>query len=359
MTAVIFGLKQVVAVSTLAGLYVLPILPVAIGWGLWPALIVAAGSALAFDFFFFPPLFALTLSDAHIEAILVIAGVTAVVVSELAGRVRRRASEAESLAREVERVAEEQAALRRVATLVAQAAQPEEVFAAVAAEVGRMPGCDFTFLNRYDPDDVATTVGGWSSTGVLPIPVGTTVRVGGRNVPTLVFRTHRPARIDDYSHATGPVADVATEWGIHSVVGAPISVEGRLWGAMNLVSTRAEPLPPDTEDRLARFTELVGTAIANAQARVELRAHADEEAALRRIATLVARAPPPEDIFAAVTAEVGRVLAADVTVMNRFAPDGTQTVLGAWSSTGAPPVPVGTRVQMGGRNVSTLVFETG
>jgi signal transduction histidine kinase len=359
ITALIFVLKQVVPVSALAGLYVLPILPVAVGWGVWPALIVAVGSGLAFDFFFFPPLFALTPSDAHIEAILAISGVTAIVVSELAGRVRRRAGEAESLAREVQRVAEEHAALRRVATLVARAAPPEEVFAAVAGEVGRLLVVDAAVLSRYDPDGAATAVAPWSSTGAAVPPAGTQVRLGGQNSPTLVFETGRPARLDDYADATGPVADAAHGWCVRSAVGVPISVEGRLWGVMSVVSARAEPLPTDTEDRLAGFTELIGSAIANAQARMELRAHAEEQAALRRMATMVARAAPPAEVFAAVTAEVGRVLSADVTVLARYAPDGTESVLGAWSSTGALPVPVGTRVHVGGRNVSTLVLQTG
>jgi GAF domain-containing protein len=254
--------------------------------------------------------------------------------------------------------AEEQAALRRVATLVARAAAPEEVFAAVAAEVGRLPGCDITFLNRYEPGGAATVVGAWSSTGVLPVPVGAQVGVGGRNVPTLVFQSRQPARIDDYTHATGPLADVAAAWGIRSVVGVPISVEGRLWGVMSVVFTREEPLPADTEVRLAGFTELVGTAIANAQARVELRGNAEEQAALRRVATLVARAAAPEELFAAVTEEAGRLLSVEYAALSRYEPDRGVTVVAVWGRTGHN-VPVGNRMNVGGNNVGTLVFETG
>src|SRR5207302_1783463 len=166
-------------------------------------------------------------------------------------------------------------------------------------------------------------------------------------------------RVDDYTRATGPVADVARERGVRAAVGAPISVEGHLWGVMSVVSTRPDRLPTDIEGRLAGFTELVGTAIANGEARLELRARVEEQSALRRMATLVARAAPPEEIFAAVTAEVGRVLTADITVLSRYSPDGGETVVGAWSSSGAAPVTVGTRVQVGGRNVSTLVLQTG
>jgi signal transduction histidine kinase len=360
VTAVIFGLKQVIPSSTLAGLYVLPVLPVAVAWGGGLALIVAVGSAVAFDFFFFPPLFTLTPTDTQIEAILVISGVTAIVVSQLAARVRRRTHEAESLAREVQRVAEEQAALRRVATLIARAAPPEEVFAAVSAEAGRVLHADLAGLGRYESDGTETVVGAWSSAGGSePFTVGTRVELGGRNMATLVSESGRPARIDDYAEASGEAADLAREGRFIAAVGAPISVEGRVWGVMSVVSTRGEVLPADTEVRLAGFTELVATAIANAQARLELRDHADEQAALRRVATLVARAAPPEEIFAAVTAEVGRVLSADVTVLARYDSDGRETTVGVWSRTGAVPVAVGSRESLTGRNVTTLVFRTG
>ena len=67
------------------------------------------------------------------------------------------------------------------------------------------------------------------------------------------------------------------------------------------------PLPPDAEPRLEQFTELVGTAIANAEARVELARLADEQAALRRVATLVAEEAPAAELFAKVAEEVAGV----------------------------------------------------
>jgi signal transduction histidine kinase len=260
-----------------------------------------------------------------------------------------------------ERIAEEQAALRRVATLVARATPPEEVFAVVAAEVGRLLGADFTILSRTESDGAQVSVGAWSSTGDdVAFPVGTRVLLGGRNVVSLVVQTSRPARIDYYADASGPIADAARGYGFRSAIGVPISVEGQLWGVMAVASGRAEPMQADTEARTAGFTELVATAIANAQARVELRAFAEEQAALRRVATLVASGAPPEEVFAAVTAEIGRVLSADVTALSRYDPDGTATVVGGWVSTGdASRVPVGTQMELGGRNVTTLVFQTG
>jgi GAF domain-containing protein len=261
---------------------------------------------------------------------------------------------------ELRRFAEEQAALRRVATLVARAAPPEEVFAAVAAEAGRVLAADVTGISRYDPDGMAAAVGGWASTGdAVPFPVGTRVRLGGRNVVSLVFETGRPARIDHAADASGQAAAFARERGFGSVVGAPITVEDRLWGVIMVISTSKQPLPADTEVRLAEFTELTATAIANAQARVELRGFAEEQAALRRVATMVARAAPWEEVFAAVTAEAGQLLSADATLMSRYDPDDAATIVGAWGSTGAAPAALGTRLSLGGRDLHTLVFQSG
>ena len=180
---------------------------------------------------------------------------------------------------ELRAFAEEQAALRRVATLVARAASPDEVFAAVTAEVGHVLSADFSTMSRYDAGRIITIVGQWTSTGAeAPVAVGTQLNLGGRNATTLVFDTGRPARIDysrdpsDPSDPSGPIADAAREWGFSSAVGVPIDVAGRLWGSMTVGSARERTLPTDTEVRLSGFTKLVATAIANAEARTALTA---------------------------------------------------------------------------------------
>jgi GAF domain-containing protein len=206
------------------------------------------------------------------------------------------------------RIAEEQAALRRVAALVARGTPPEEMFTAVTREVWRVLGADLTALARFDPGGAMTYV---ARCGITDDDLGVGVRtlLGGRNVGTLVSETGRPARMDNYySQASGPAADLIRRSGVRSGVGVPVRVEGRLWGVMLVASTSEEPLPADTETRLAGFTELVGTAIAGAQAREELRGYAEEQAALRRVATLVAGGAPPEGVFAAVAAEAGQLL---------------------------------------------------
>jgi signal transduction histidine kinase len=179
-------------------------------------------------------------------------------------------------------------------------------------------------------------------------------------VSTLVLSTGRPARLDSFTDVSGTIGiTAAREWGFRSAVGVPISVEGRPWGLILVAYTHAEPLPAGTEDRLAGFTELVGTTIANTQARTELRGFAEEQAALRRVATLVAQGAPPEQVFAAVTAEVGQLLSADVTGLSRYDPDGAVTHLGQWSAGHTLPVLVGSRFPLGSQDMCTLVFQTG
>ena len=168
------------------------------------------------------------------------------------------------------RLAEEQAALRRVATLVAQATPPEEVFAAVAEEVGQLFRVELATLCRYEPDRTAVTVTTWGPADNT-LPVGIRWPLEGHNISTLVFETGRPARIDRYAgSSSGPLSVAPRETGIRSAVGTPVIVEGRLWGVIFAGSTQEQPLPPDAETRLASFTELLATAIANADGRAAL-----------------------------------------------------------------------------------------
>jgi signal transduction histidine kinase len=257
---------------------------------------------------------------------------------------------------EVSALADEQTALRRVATLVARGEPPRAVFAAVAQEVGRLLPADLTLIGRYEEGTVAG-VAGWSATGE-PVPTRSRASLGGRNVTEMVRKTARPARLDSYADASGEAADDARGRGISSSVGAPISVEGRLWGIMVAASVHGQQLPPNTERRLADFTELVATAIANAEAREELRRVADEQAALRRVATLVAQGAPSGAVFDTVTEEVGRLLQVDVTLLCRYDPGDYLTRIGAWSRT-PDPIPEGGRARIRSWSVSGLVFKTG
>jgi signal transduction histidine kinase len=162
-------------------------------------------------------------------------------------------------------LAEEQAALRCVARFVARGAPSGEVFAAVTNEVGHLLPVDYAALSRYESDRTHTYVAAWSRAGNPFPPVGTRVILGGKNVSTRVFETGRPARINRYADASGPLAIAIRAKGVRSAVGTPIIVDGRLWGVIAVASTLEQSLPADIEARLASFTELVAAAIANAE----------------------------------------------------------------------------------------------
>jgi signal transduction histidine kinase len=172
---------------------------------------------------------------------------------------------------QVRRLADEQAALRRVATLAARGTSPNELFAAVVEEVVRVFPVGVLAMARYESDGTMMVVA--ASDGVRDrFPVGSRWPLGGKNVSTAVFETGSPARIDSYADAEGRLAVAIREQGLHSSVGTPIVVEGRLWGVMTASSGPEQPLPGDTEARLACFTELVATAIGNTEARTEVAA---------------------------------------------------------------------------------------
>ncbi len=255
-------------------------------------------------------------------------------------------------------LATQQASLRRVATLVAGGAASAEVFAAIAREVGHVIGLPLVAVWRYEADGTtATVIGAWSE-HPHPFTTGTRWPLDGPTMCAQVLRTGRPARIEDFAEIPGTIADAARETGIRACAGAPIVVDGEVWGAMSADSTSG-PLPGHVEDRLAEFTELVAGAIANTASRAELARLADEQAALRRVATLVARGVPPRELFAAVAGEVGLLLGVDATHMARYEPNGTATGVAAWSADGGDRIPVGTRVDLKGESVAGLVFRTG
>ncbi|MGB9223295.1 histidine kinase, partial [Mycobacterium sp.] len=166
------------------------------------------------------------------------------------------------------RVADEQAALRRVATLVARGARPSEVFAAATDEVGHVLSTEVTWLIRYLPGPAAVSIAAFAVGERLPPEEPRPL--GGHNVATLVHKTGRPARVQ------------GSDWLLHdgkgqvlpitSGIGVPVVVAGSLWGVMAVASSTEMPLPPDTEARLAAFTELIAMAIANAEAHDELSA---------------------------------------------------------------------------------------
>jgi signal transduction histidine kinase len=217
---------------------------------------------------------------------------------------------------------------------------------------------EYAHLGRYESDDTVIFVAA-SGPADGALPVGARMTLGGKNVTTLVFETGGPARIDRYSDASGPVAVAARERGVRSSVATPITVQGRLWGVMVVGSSRAPQLSIDTEQRLASFTELVATAIANAESRTGLARLAAEQAALRRVATLVARGAAPEEVFAMVTEEIGQLLPVEFAITGRFEPEAVVTSVAAWGAPVVAGFPVGSRWGLEGKNLVTIVRDTG
>jgi signal transduction histidine kinase len=242
-------------------LYLLPVLAVAIVWGTGLAAVTSILSVTVYVFLFVPPVFTFGLTDLHNALALGVFLVAGVVVGDLAGRLRRAAQESE-------RLSEEQSALRRVATLVARGVGPDLVFAAVAEEVGTLFGGDLTAIWRFEPDGESTFMAGH---GMAQFESG--ARTNGNAYPVLasVRQTGRAARLDADDLKSTKVPEMIRGAGIRCAVYAPIAVGGHIWGAM-VAASLSGPLPPDTEQRLADFTELVATAIANAEAHTEVTA---------------------------------------------------------------------------------------
>jgi signal transduction histidine kinase len=250
-------------------------------------------------------------------------------------------------------LAEEQAALRRVATLVARGVQPDELLAAVTREARRVLPVEFANLGRYEPDGTMTFVAASPDQGTLP--VGSRFPLGGDNVSTTVARTGLPFRIDHYPDATGPIADAVHELGSRVAAGAPIVVEGRLWGVMIVSSTLDPPLPADIEARLAAFTELVATAIANAENHAALARLLDEQGSLRRVATLVAKRGEVGEVFSAVAEEVKGVFGAQLVTLCRYDPDAILVL----SSAGIAAFPPGSRWPLDVPSLPGTICKTG
>jgi PAS domain S-box-containing protein len=179
---------------------------------------------------------------------------------------RRRAE------REVERLAEEQAALRRVTTLVAEGGAPTAVFDAVAAEMERLLDAEAVTLGRYEPGNEVTVVAARGHGG-RQLPIGLRASHAGNNVSTTVRRTGRPARVMHNGQADTDIGHALDELNVGPAVGAPVVVDGRVWGVIVASWTiGAEPPSAATEHRMVEFAGLLGTATANADSRDQLTA---------------------------------------------------------------------------------------
>jgi signal transduction histidine kinase len=194
-----------------------------------------------------------------------------VLAAETAERTRAGAALAASEASQ-RALADEQAALRRVATLVASGASPSRVFEQVTEQVARLLDMPGASVLRYDGTRQATVVGGWSEDGVLTLPMGTTFDLEGDTVVAKVLRSGSPQRVDRYQDTVGDLSETLQRSGYQAAVAAPVTVGGRLWGALAAATRSDEPLPDGLEQRLSDFAELVAQALANTDAYQQLAA---------------------------------------------------------------------------------------
>ena len=169
-------------------------------------------------------------------------------------------------------LADEQAALRRVATVVAEESPPSRVFQQVTEEVGRLLELPGAAVIQYRDAHSAMVVGGWSERGTQVLPVGTQFDLEGDTVVARVLRTGAAERVERYDEAEGGLAERMRTAGYRGALAAPVRVAGRLWGALVAATPSEEPLPEGLEQRLCDFADLVGQALANADARERLAA---------------------------------------------------------------------------------------
>jgi signal transduction histidine kinase len=231
---------------------------------------------------------------------------------------------------EVRDLLEAQSALRRVATLVARGGEPQAVFSAVATEAARLLGVGAVSLIRYDREaKLLTKIYGTHGERAV-IPDGGHWTLEAAPVEALIVETEGPVRLDDWTTLPGPVAARHVANGFGQAVAAPVMLDGALWGFVSAFGEAHQVLPQGSEERLAEFTQLMASAISNAETREELRELAARQgAALRRVATLVAQQMPRADIFDAIAVEASKALRVEHVRVDRITADGEVIVRGA------------------------------
>jgi signal transduction histidine kinase len=365
----VYLLKEAAPGNVFGVVLVLGVLVVSSLWGFWLGAMTSLASAAVYVYFHHlqTGVSIISASTQNWVAITVFL-VVALLAASLAGAVRSRAAEADSRRREAEAshtelsvLAEHQDALRRVATLVARGVPPSELFGAVAEELARCLGVyHHAVLFRYEPDGAGVLLAaGHGDRALDKIPVGERFSLEGESVAATVFRTGRVARMGTYENAPGSIAMRFGDLGLYTAVGAPIIVDGRLWGAAIVGSRRAEPLAPETEARIADFTDLVATAVANAQTRAELGVLAEQQASLRRVAELVARGVSPSDVFSAVAGELAQCLGVHHSTLFRYQAGRTAELLAVRHERESSMMPIGQRFSFEGDNIAALVYDTG
>ena len=270
-TAVVVVLKHFAPTMAFGTVYLLGVLLVGMSWGFGLAAITALVSAVAFDVCrSWPDGFGLIQLQNWV--VIVVFFIVALLANSLAGLARASAIEADRRRHEADLAARQQTALRRVATLVARNVPPSEVFSAVVAELATCLDVQNAALFRYEPDGTALLLAAADEPGLQEMPVGERFSLDGQSVAAAVWRTGRAARMDSHDYAAGSAAARIRALGLSSAVGAPIMGGSQVWGAAIAGSSRSDAFPPSAEQRVSDFADLITIAIANANARAELRA---------------------------------------------------------------------------------------
>jgi signal transduction histidine kinase len=271
-TVLVRRLQAIASGNSFGALFLLGVLAVSAGWGFRLAVATSLASALVYDYFHLETTGAFVPAHAQDSVAIIVFLPVALLANILAGQARLRAAESEQRGREAAALAEQQAALRRVATLVARRVELSDVYPAAVTELSTGPGIDNVVLLQYASDDAWVLLASHDERGLSKIQIGERISLDGESVAAMIMRTGAPARLDSYEGIPGPTAERVRQLGIRSAVGAPIVVDGRTWGALVIASSLAEILPPATEARIGDFADLVAIAISNAETRAELTA---------------------------------------------------------------------------------------
>ena len=277
-TLMVYRLRQV-GPESYGAVFLLGVLVISAGWGFGLAVATSLVSAVVYFYFHIEssPAVIPALPEDFVPLLVFLPIALSANVLGRQARLRaieseQRRCEADNAASLASALAEQQAALRRVATLVARGVPPAEIYPAAVAELERGLAVQNVTLLRYAPEGAYVVIGLRNEDGAEIMPKGQFLSLDGDNVAALIHRDAAPARMDTYDGAKGATARHIRGLGMKSAVGAPIVADGRLWGALIVGSTRTEPLTEDTEHRIGDFAYLIATAIANADTRAELTA---------------------------------------------------------------------------------------
>ncbi|MDV3125531.1 DUF4118 domain-containing protein [Mycobacterium sp. 21AC1] len=264
-TVLVSQLREVASENSFGALFLLGVLVVSAGWRMRLAVVTSLVSAVVYVHFHMETHGALLPVRPQDMVAIAIFLPVALLTNVLVGQARVRAAEAGALA-------EQQAALRRVATLVANGSHPVEVYPAAVNELASGLGMDHVALLSYSDGEPPLVLASRDPAGSPKLPVGEHLPLDGESLAATVWVTGLPSRIEDYNDIDGGTAAQVRAIGIRSAVAAPVIVGGQVRAVLVVGSVQPHTFAPDTEARVADFADLVATAIRNAETHAELTA---------------------------------------------------------------------------------------